>query len=223
MLVFTGDDRGGLIAGTDNGLYRSYDTAKGWEKISFGQGIDQNVFAIHTTPNVPGTIWVGTARSSVIVSTDDGKTWSKTNASPDAVPVSSIATDPKRPNYLYVGTIHAFYLSRDGGRTWNRRGGNLPLGNFTSILIDPNNTDTIILSSALENEGGIYISENAGMNWKRFDSKELKLPSRRIWSLVFDPQNANRMYAGTHSSGVYRIDRPVQTAAAKSADNANGN
>ncbi|MGD9630755.1 MAG: WD40/YVTN/BNR-like repeat-containing protein [Pyrinomonadaceae bacterium] len=213
VLAFAGDDKNAILAGTDKGLYRSYDIAKGWEKLSFGEGLDENIFAIHTTPNVPGTIWAGTSRSGVVVSTDDGKTWSKTNSSPDGIPVSSIASDPKRPNYLYVGTIQAFYLSRDGGRTWNRRGGNLPLGNFTSILIDPNNTDTIILSSALENEGGIYISEDAGMKWKRFDSKELKLPSRRIWSLVFDPQDPKRMYAGTHSSGVYRIDRPVETAA----------
>ncbi|MEQ1764134.1 MAG: YCF48-related protein, partial [Pyrinomonadaceae bacterium] len=212
VLAFTNDDKGGLLAGTDKGLYRSYDITKGWEKLSLGD-LDDNIFAIHTTPLVPGTIWAGTSRSGVVVSTDDGKTWAKTNSSPDGIPVSSIATDPKRPNYLYVGTIHAFYLSRDGGRTWNRRGGNLPLGNFTSILIDPNNTDTIILSSALETDGGIYISDDAGMKWKRFDSKELKLPSRRIWSLVFDPQNPHRMYAGTHSSGVYRIDRPVETAA----------
>nr|HQU90886.1 YCF48-related protein [Pyrinomonadaceae bacterium] len=216
VLAFTNDDKGGLLAGTDKGLYRSYDLTKGWEKLSFGD-LDENIFAIHTTPLVPGTIWVGTSRSGVVVSTDDGKTWAKTNSSPDGIPVSSIATDPKRPNYIYVGTIHAFYLSRDGGRTWNRRGGNLPLGNFTSILIDPNNTDTIILSSALETDGGIYISEDAGMKWKRFDSKDLKLPSRRIWSLVFDPQNPHRMYAGTHSSGVYRIDRPVETASVDAA------
>ena len=128
------------------------------------------------------------------------------------MPVNAIASDPKRPNYLYVATIQAFYLSRDGGRTWNRRGRNLPLGNFTSILIDPNNTDTIILSSALENDGGIFISEDAGMKWKRFDSKDLKLPSRRIWSLVFDPNDPRKMYAGTHSSGVYSIQRQVETA-----------
>lgn len=211
VLAFTNDDKGGLFAGTDKGLYRGYDLTKGWEKLPFGE-LDESIFAIHTTPLVPGTIWAGTSRSGVVVSTDDGKTWAKTESSPDGIPVSSIATDPKRPNYIYVGTIHAFYLSRDGGRTWQRRGGNLPLGNFTSILIDPNDTDTIILSSALENDGGIYISENAGMNWKRFDSKDLKLPSRRIWSLVFDPQDPRRMYAGTHSSGVYRIDRPVETA-----------
>lgn len=212
-LAFTNDDKGGILAGTDSGLYRSYDVSKGWEKLSFGEGRDQSIFVIHTTSNVPGTIWAGTARSGVVVSTDDGKTWAKTDSSPDGIPVSSIATDPKRPNYIYAGTIHALYLSRDGGRTWERGRRNLPLGNFTSILIDPNNTDTVILSSALENDGGIYISEDAGINWKRFDSKDLKLPSRRIWSLAFDPQDPNRMYAGTHSSGVYRIDRPAEIAA----------
>lgn len=212
VLTFTSDDKAGILAGTDNGLYRTYDIAKGWEKLSFGEGVGENIFVIHTSPLVPGTIWAGTARG-VVVSTDDGKSWSKLDATPEGVPISSIATDPKRPNYIYVGTIQAFYLSRDGGRSWNRRGGNLPLGNFTSILIDPNDTDTIILSSALEYDGGIYISEDAGMKWKRFDSKDLKLPSRRIWSLVFDPQDPKRMYAGTHSSGVYRIDRAVEAAA----------
>lgn len=222
VLAFTSDDKAGILAGTDKGLYRSYDLAKGWEKLSFGGGLDENIFAIHTTPLVPGTIWAGTSRDGVVVSTDDGKSWSKLNASPDGIPISSIASDPKRPNYLYVGTIQAFYLSRDGGRTWNRRGGNLPLGNFTSILIDPNDTDTVIISSALENDGGIYISEDAGMKWKRFDSKDLKLPTRRIWSLVFDPTDPKRMYAGTHSSGVYRIDRAVETAS-KTNDAADGN
>jgi photosystem II stability/assembly factor-like uncharacterized protein len=222
VLAFTGDDKAGILAGTDKGLYRTYDLAKGWEKLSFGTGIDENIFVIYTSPLVPGTIWAGTAKSGVVVSTDDGKTWSKLNATPEGIPISSIAIDPKRPNYIYVGTIHAFYLSRDGGRTWNRRGGNLPLGNFTSILIDPNNTDTVILSSALETDGGIYISEDAGMKWKRFDSKDLKLPSRRIWSLVFDPQDPKRMYAGTHSSGVYRIERNIETAA-KTVEKADGN
>lgn len=220
VLAFTNDDKAGILAGTDKGLYRTYDLAKGWEKLSFGEGLDENIFAIHSSPLVPGTLYAGTARSGVVVSTDDGKTWTKLNASPDGIPISSIASDPKRPNYLYVGTIHAFYVSRDGGRTWNRRGGNLPLGNFTSILIDPDNTDTIILSSALENDGGIYISEDAGMKWKRFDSKDLKLPTRRIWSLAFDPHDSKRMYAGTHSSGVYRIDRPSgDTVSAKTEGN----
>ncbi|MDQ6787078.1 MAG: hypothetical protein M3033_09755, partial [Acidobacteriota bacterium] len=93
-----------------------------------------------------------------------------------------------------------------------RRGGNLPLGNYTSILINPHNTDEIYVSSALESDGGIYFSSNAGSNWDRIDSKDMKLPSRRIWSMAFDPNDSNRIFAGTHSSGVYRIERKISTA-----------
>ncbi len=212
VLTHTEDEKNGILAGTDNGLYRTYDVTKGWEKISFGEGITGNVFAIFATPSVPGTIWVGTASSGLIVSNDDGETWNKVSGIPANIPISSITVDPKRPNYIYVGTIQAFYLSRDGGRSWKLRGGKLPLGNYTSILIDPKNPDEIFVSSALENDGGIFFSNDAGMNWKRVDSKEMKLPSRRVWMMAFDPADSNRIFAGSHSSGVYRIDRKSDSA-----------
>lgn len=207
VLAHTEDEKNGILAGTDSGLYRTYDISKGWEKITFGDGIGSSVYAIASSTLVPGTIWVGTATSGVIVSRDNGETWTKTGGAPDKIPISSIVIDPKRPNYIYVGSIYSFYLSRDGGRTWTRRGGDLPLGNYTSILIDPRNSDELIISSSLENLGGVYYSKDAGMSWKRVDSKELKLPSRRVWMMAFDPLNPDRIYAGSHSSGVYVIDR----------------
>ena len=187
--------------------------AKGWEKLAFAPGMDENIFAIHVTADRPDTLWVGTARSGIIVSHDGGKTWARTGGAIDDVPVSSIASDPKRPDYIYVGTSQTFYVSRDNGQTWMRRGGNLPLGNFTSILINPNDTDEILLSTALDTDGGIFISTDAGNKWKRVDGKDMKLASRRFWSMSFDPQDTNRIYAATHSSGVYRIERKVATAA----------
>jgi len=212
VLAFTEDGKNGILAGTDNGLYRSYDLTKGWEKIDLGPGMNTNIFVIHISPKTPGTMWVGTAASGVIVSTDDGKTWQKVDGVPADVPISSIATDPQRPERIYVGTTQAFWLSRNGGRTWIRRGGNLPLGDFSSILIDPNNTDEIFISSSLRSDGGIFYSSDAGMKWKRVDSKDMLLPSRRVWSMAFDPHDSNRIFAGSHSSGVYRIERRPDSA-----------
>jgi photosystem II stability/assembly factor-like uncharacterized protein len=212
VLAYSEDGKNGIFAGTDKGLYRSYDVSKGWEKVSFGSGIDENIFVIHTSPQQPETIWVGTATSGVIVSRDNGKNWQKVDGAPVNVPISSIVVDPKRPEYIYVGTSQTLYLSRDGGKNWNRRGGTLPLGNYTSILINPNNSEEVFVASALESDGGIYFSNDSGWNWKRMDSKEMKIPSRRIWSMIFDPNNPNRIFAGTHSSGVYRIERAPTTA-----------
>ncbi len=212
VLEFLPNGKGGLLAGTDKGLYRNEDAVRGWEKIPFGAGLNDNVFAIHVSAARPETIWVGTATSGVLVSHDNGKTWAKAGGAVDDIPISSIMSDPKRPDYIYVGTIQTFYLSRDGGQTWTRRGGNLSLGNFTSILINPNNTDEILLSSSLESDGGVYISTDAGNKWKRIDTKEMKLPSRRVWSMAFDPQDPDRIFAATHSSGVYKIERSARTA-----------
>ena len=212
VLAFTEDGKNGILAGTDSGLYRSYDISKGWEKLPLGDGINDNIFVIHISPKDPQTIWIGTAASGVVVSNDDGKTWTKVNGVPQDSPISSIATDPQKPERVYVGSTQAFWLSRDGGQSWQRRGGNLPLGNYTSILINPLNTDEVYISSSLESDGGIFYSSDAGMKWKRIDSKEMPLPSRRVWSMAFDPQDPNRIFAGSHSSGVYRIERRVDTA-----------
>lgn len=204
--------RKGLVAGTDKGIYRSTDLARGWEKLPIPVGLNDNIFAIHVSEARPETIWAGTATSGVLVSRDNGKTWTKTSGAIDNIPVSSITSDPTRPDYIYVGTIQTFYLSRDGGATWSRRGGGLALGNFTSILINPTDPDEILLSSSMDKDGGVYLSTDAGNRWKRVDSKEMNLPSRRVWSMSFDPQDPSRIFAGTHSSGVYKIERPGQRA-----------
>jgi hypothetical protein len=60
----------------------------------------------------------------------------------------------------------------------------------------------------------MFISTDAGNKWKRVDSKEMKLASHRIWAMAFDPQDPNRIFAGTHSSGVYRIERKADVSSA---------
>ncbi|MCB1023457.1 MAG: hypothetical protein KDB79_03650 [Acidobacteria bacterium] len=210
-IVSTNDGRNGYFAATNDGLYRSYDIEKGWQKVEFGNGISGQVFAVHVPSKSPGTIWVGTAVSGVIVSRDNGLTWSRVGSDliPDRVPVSSVVTSPEDPNKIYVGTIQTFYISEDGGKTWARRGGNLPLGNYNSILINPNDTRELFVASALESNGGVFHSTDGGWTWERID-KGTNIASDRVWSLMFNPVNRNEILAGTHSSGIYRIERTLE-------------
>ena len=203
----TNDGKNGLLAGTDKGLYRTYDPTKGWEKLSFGAGLDATVVATYVNPSAPERIFIGTTMAGVLLSKDSGKTWSRIDSIPKEFPISSIAGDAKNPERVLVGTLQTLYVSRDGGVTFSRRGGNLPLGNFTSIIVNPRNSNEVLVSSASEIDGGIYFSSDAGWNWRRVDSKDMRLPSRRIWALAFDPSDPNRIFAGTQSSGVYRINR----------------
>src|SRR6185436_17430480 len=124
------------------------DPGKGWQKIGLGVGQDPRITCISTNLQQPETIWVGTPAAGLFVTQNGGKTWRQVNGIPHDFPVNTVAQDPQRPDYIYIGTKQAFYMSHDGGATWNRRGGNLPFGDFTSILINPRNGDEIFAGNA---------------------------------------------------------------------------
>jgi photosystem II stability/assembly factor-like uncharacterized protein len=224
FLAYTNDGRNGMLAATDSGLYRTYDVAAGWEKIwekslpsaLAGKKSYERVFSVAVSPLNPSRIVLGTVRSGLLISEDSGKTWVESKDIPVTMPISTIEFDPQNAENVFVGTVQTFYLSKNGGVNFVRRGGNLPLGNYNSILINPQNSNEVIVGSSLESNGGIYQSLDGGMNWKRLDGKDMNLPTRRVWTMMFDPTNPNRIFAGTHSSGIYKIERGATTASAGS-------
>lgn len=197
------------LAGTNAGLYRSLDPNKGWQRLPYGEGLDPRTTTVSTSPDNPETIWVGTATSGVLVSRDAGKNWHQVVLPHDAA-INVVVQDPRRHDRIFVGTKRAFYMSTDGGATWNRRGGNLPFGDFTSILVNPRNTDEIFAGNAYqvsENGGGVFRTVDGGVTWARIDPKERRLPSQRIWALAFDTHDQNILFVGSHSAGVYVVPR----------------
>ncbi|HEY4423756.1 MAG TPA: YCF48-related protein [Pyrinomonadaceae bacterium] len=205
-----------ILAGTNSGLYRSLDPSKGWEKLSYGS-FDPRTTCISTSPEQPETIIVGTPATGILMSRDAGKTWRQLDGVPRDVPINTIAQDPQRPDYIYVGTKQALFVSHDGGKSFKIRGGNLPYGDFTSILINPRNGDEIFVGNAYqvsEVGGGVYRTTNAGTTWARIDPKGRRLPSQRIWALAFDSHDQNVLFVGSHSAGVYVVPRNADTVSA---------
>jgi photosystem II stability/assembly factor-like uncharacterized protein len=206
-----------LLAATNLGLYRSLDPTQGWQKLPYGSDFDARTSSISIDPQHPETIFVGTASSGVLVSRDEGKSWQRVAGIPNEAPVNTIAIDSQRPNYVYVGTKQSFYMSRDGGVNWSRRGGNLPYGDFTSILINPRNGDEIFVGNAYQTGeigGGVFRTINGGTTWARIDPKEHRLPSQRIWALAFDSRDQNTLFVGSHSAGVYVVPRGLVSVSA---------
>jgi photosystem II stability/assembly factor-like uncharacterized protein len=222
-LAHTWDESGrmGILAATNAGLYRTFDPAQGWEKLSYGAGLDARTTCLSTTMQNQSTIWVGTANSGVLVSRDAGATWRQVPGIPDAAPISTIEQDKQRSAYIYVGTKQTLYYSHDGGERWVRRGGNLPYGDYASILINPQNGNEIFVGNAFQNQGGgsttinsggVYRSTDAGLTWMRIDPRDARLPSQRIWALAFDASNSNRLFVGSHSAGIYVAERGGTTS-----------
>jgi len=208
-----------LLAATSLGLFRSFDPTVGWQKLPYGSSFDPKTTCISTDAQHPETVFVGTASSGVLVTHDGGKTWQRVDGIPNETPVNTIVTDPHRPRNIYVGTKQAFYMSKDGGSNWSRRGGDLPFGDFTSILINPRNRDEIFVGNAYQTGeigGGVFRTINGGITWARIDPKERRLPSQRIWSLAFDSRDQNTLFVGSHSAGVYVVPRGSDTVSAAS-------
>lgn len=206
-----------LLAATNLGLYRSLDPTKGWQKLPYGSNYDPRTSCISTDSQHPETIFVGTAASGVLVSRDAGKTWQRVSGIPTDAPVNTIAQDSGRSNKIYVGTKQSFYMSSDGGTNWSRRGGNLPFGDFTSILINPRDSNEIFAGNAYQTGeigGGVYRSINGGSTWARIDPKEHRLPSQRIWALAFGSSDQNTLFVGSHSAGVYVVPRGSSSVSA---------
>jgi photosystem II stability/assembly factor-like uncharacterized protein len=188
----------GMLAATMDGLYRTIDESKGWEKVYItGYDPSGRVYSVSTHKDSPNKIFAGTNRG-LYVSNDGGSTWDAIERGPNDIAVKSIAQDPRDPDLILLGTSQFIYRSTNGGRTWVRRGGGLQAGDYTSVVINPANPDEIM--AAEYSRGGIYRSTDKGYSWERIDTE---LPSNRVWTLMFDPFDRDRVYAGSFSGGVY--------------------
>ncbi len=204
-----------IFAATNSGLFRTSDPNLGWDRVPYGRGIDVRTTCVSTNPQNPSVMFVGTATSGALASRDGGQTWETVTGIPNTSPVNVIVQDTQRSSFIYLGTKQAFFMSRDGGATWSRRGGNLPFGDFTSILINPRDPNEIFAGNAYQNGetgGGVYRSNDAGSTWVRIDSREHRLPSLRIWALAIDPHDQNTLFVGTHSAGVYVVPRGAESS-----------
>jgi photosystem II stability/assembly factor-like uncharacterized protein len=207
-----------ILAATSGGLYRTANPNQGWDRLPYGRGMDPRTTCISTTSQNPSVILVGTASTGVLISRDAGQTWQQVSGVPTTSPVNVIVQDPQRSAFIYVGTKQGFYMSHDGGDRWERRGGNLPFGDFTSILINPRNTNEVFAGNAYQNDqngeigGGVYRSSDAGTTWVRLDAREHRLPSLRIWALALDPRDQNTLFVGSHSAGVYVVGRGAEAS-----------
>ncbi len=203
---------GWMIASTWDGLFITEDEKKGWKAIGFAHRLDRSggdgaarlkINAIATNPDLPGAIFIGTDEG-LFVSRNNGASFQRMALPEAARRVHSVAFDPRDRGTIYVGAATGFFRSADGGRSWENRGGGMPLiTNVGAIIVSAANPDELYVSD--EGRGALYHSTDRGTNWEKIDVSQL--PSPKLWSLASDPFDANRIYAGSFSGGVYVMSR----------------
>ncbi len=169
---------GTLLAGTYRaGMFRSENGGRNWQSVGF----KDNVYLYKILQTDAGTL-LATATFvrdgadtnntlvGVVVSTDDGKSWSQSGLKKNDI--MSLSNPTK--GLIFASGRKAHYLSRDNGLTWFRTGNGLPDSiPFSSIIKYKNSLIASIgnrQDASGQAGGGIFRSDDGGSNWKRSDS-----------------------------------------------------
>lgn len=144
---------------------------------------------------VSGRVWV---------SRDNGRSWSVLGEDliDQCIAIRDVAID-RRANTFWAATDNSVYLFRDGGATWVRVLGPVPLGDVPFQGVTVLDARTILFSGF-----GIWRSGDRGRTWTNtlpgpvlhdeFDEPEFQ---RSVYRVRVDPENPQIVYAGVIESG----------------------
>jgi photosystem II stability/assembly factor-like uncharacterized protein len=131
------------------------------------------------------------------------QTWKRLG--PDGGDVRTLASDPSRLNFVYLGTTDGhIFGSEDGGRHWQLLGlaGAEQNAIVTAILVDPRDSDLLFASIWTREKqgegGGIYRSTDRGRSWH-----PAGLVGHAVRAFVAAPSDPDTLVAGA-LDGVFR-------------------
>ena len=200
-----------------DGVYKSTDGGKTWEHMGLTE--TEHVSAIVINPQNPDIVYIGALghafgpneERGVFMTTDGGRTWTKTLYIDNQHGVADLEIDPTNPNILYAGmwsferkpwTHHSgsekggVFKSIDGGRTWNKLTNGLPkLMGRIGVRVAPSNPNVVYVIVEAK-EGTLYRSDDRGEMFK-LASKNTDIVSRGFYytRVRVDPTNENHIYA----------------------------
>ena len=204
------------------GMFRSSDGGATWQAI--GLRDTQQIGKILVDPRNPNVVLVAALghpygpneERGIFRSSDGGKTWAKTLYKDANTGAIDMAFDPGNPNVVYAslwqtrrppwntyppsnGPGSGLYKSIDGGRTWHQLTGHgLPTAPGHIGLATSGSKPRRVYALAdsdVPDQGGLYRSDDAGLNWKKISS------DKRIWArgwyfggITANPKNADQLW-----------------------------
>lgn len=232
-------------AGADTaGLFTSDDDGQTWQPVSSLNDHETrpNWFpgagglCLHSILVDKGRIWIGISSVGVWRSDDGGKTWQPKNQGvrhmiEDATfkeigfCVHGLAADPKRPDTLYRQDHAGFYVTRNGGDTWEAAEAGLPPGSVGMpgnkvragfgfpVAVDPHTTSIFAFPlesdeyrMPVEGKFRVYRSPDGGKNWEGLGEGLPTVPtfsSVLRGAMAVDGQKPCGIYVGSTSGQVF--------------------
>jgi photosystem II stability/assembly factor-like uncharacterized protein len=203
-----------------NGMYRSLDGGRTWERAGLEQ--TRQIGRVVVDPRDASRVYVAALghaygpnpERGVYRSTDGGRSWSRVLYKDENTGAIDLAIDPSRPRTLLAamwqtrrppwnayppsnGPGSGLYRSDDGGDTWRPVAGGFPTQKVGRIGVafapsEPRRVYALVDAKP----GGVWVSEDGGETWTAASH------DRRIWErgwyfggITADPKDPNTVYA----------------------------
>jgi photosystem II stability/assembly factor-like uncharacterized protein len=210
----------GVMTSYGDGVYKSTDAGKTWKKIGLDNTQHISRIVIHpTNPNIvyvaaQGALYGPTKERGIYKSIDGGKSWKNVLFLNELTGGVELSMDMNYPEIIYAamwehqrkpwkiisgGGGSGLYKSIDGGENWFKIDNDLPKEKGKmAIAVSRSNSNKVyalVESDSNKDLGGLFISNNSGINWKRV-SDDNRL-TQRAWyytEVFIDPSNENIVY-----------------------------
>src|SRR5881396_405891 len=155
-----------------------------------------------------GNILVGTVGQGVMMSADDGESWTRASVRQgmhsDSI-VRMLRSDSRSPEVVYAGTDLGLYRSDDAGAKWRLLENPMKGSVVWSMAIDPIDPAVMFAGTGTPSTPGIFRSTDAGKSWTRLrveiadDCPNVGVP--RPTGISVDPTNDRNVWVGLEVNG----------------------
>lgn len=217
--VGTGEGNPRNSAGVGDGLYRTRDGGRTWERV--GLEGSERIHRILVHPHDPDVVWVGVLGPAwsdgdvrgVFKSTDGGATWRRVLWVNPRTGVSDLVMDPSNPMKLFAGMWEfrrepwfftsggpgsGLHVSHDGGETWQRSGveQGMPPGELGRIGLGVAPSDPRVVYALVEaSRSALLRSSDGGATWQTVNDASGVASRPFYYADVFvDPADPDRVY-----------------------------
>ena len=192
--VGTGENVSGRHVGWGDGVYRSRDGGRTWQRMGLDKSEHIGRILVHPADGnvvlvaAEGPLWAPGGDRGVFRTQDGGATWASVLQVDENTGVTDLEFDPSNPEVVYAaayqrrrhvwgflggGPQSGIYKSTDGGTTWRRTTTGLPKGDMGKIGLAVTAADPSLVYATIEAsdlERGFYRSRDKGESWEKRNS-----------------------------------------------------
>jgi len=192
-----------LTVGALDGVYRSKDAGKNWEKISSANSEIKNVESIAVDPKDPSVVYAGTWHLAWKTA-DDGAHWQHINKGMiDDSDVFSIIVDSSNSSVVFASACSGIYKSQTAGEQFQKIQGIPFSARRTRVLKQDPSNPAVVYAGTTE---GLWKTTDSGKTWKRVTNPEVV-----VNDVMVDPRNSQRVLLATDRAGILASDNGAES------------